>query len=213
MHVRCEVRCLLVLSSLSAANSNAIGGIITEHRPGAQFQELAQLGSPAPRAPDPGQPIEFNGFAGPEFGGTIWGTHAGQGEHGFGGTSVFADLNAPDFTVTVSSESIPPPAGKKFAGKITIDFSAFDPGAFSLHEVEILGIEDPSGDNFINTIEVIGAGVVLTNGYDIFWSGSGEALSSSEVVVIKWTQVPAPGSVCALGLGSLVLAHRRRRDH
>jgi len=211
MTVRYEVRCLLVFTSLAAAQAPAIGDIITERHSSAQLQALVPLPTPAPRSPEDGEGIEINGVAGPELGGTMWGTHAGQGEHAFGGTSIFADINTPGFTLTITTESLPPPAGKKFAGQITIDFRDFDPDAYSDHEISILGIKDPDGENFINSVEVIGEGAVLTFGYNIFWSGSGAGLDANPIVVIKWTQVPSPGSVFALGFGSLVLAQRRRR--
>ncbi len=211
MHVRYAARCLLTVTILVVARSHAIGDIITERRSDAQLHALTPLTTPAPRSPEDGQGLEINGLAGPELGGTMWGTHAGQGEHAFGGTSIFADINAPGLTLTITTESIPPPAGKKFAGIITIDFSNFDPVAYSVHEIDILGIKEQSEPNFINSIELIGEGFVETDGSNIFWTGSGIGLDTNPIIVIKWTQVPSPGAPLLVSVAIYLVGARRRR--
>ncbi len=163
-------------------------------------------------------PITVNGTAGPEDGGTIWGTHGTLGNvdnglpHLFGRASIYEDdvFTGLGFLVTVTSAEIPPPPGKTFAGEIAFDFSSFDPGFFTNHSIDIGPIKSP-GENPINTVDLIGPGSVFTDGSSIFWDGLGADLALDPIVTIVWTQIPAPGTAALLGVAALVLTRRRRR--
>ncbi|HRQ76430.1 MAG TPA: hypothetical protein PK098_10980 [Phycisphaerales bacterium] len=173
----------------------------------------AGLGTVAHASPIPGQGIVINGVAGPEFGGTFWGS-AVQGDHAFGGTSVYNDPFFPSFFVTVTSGVIPPdqlPQGKKFGGYFEINFTNFAPGDFTNHSIVIGPLKQPGQPNHINFVGLDGVGNVGTDGYNIVWEGLGAALAQSPVVFIYWFQVPAPGALALLGVAGLV-GVRRRRD-
>ena len=164
------------------------------------------------RSPEPGQGLTVNGEGDGPFA-TQWGTWAGGGTHPFGGSTVYPDPGFPTFSVTVSSGALPPPAGKKFAGFIVIDFTNFGAGDFPNHWVNISGIKDPAGGNFINSVTVIGAGQATTDGYTISWQGLGSdlgGLGGNPIVRIEWTQIPAPGAAAMLGLAGLAGVRRRR---
>ncbi len=164
-------------------------------------------------------PITVTGTAGPEVGGTIWGTHGTLNNldnglpHLFGGLgSIYEDdvFESQGLLVTVTSAEIPPPPGKRFAGEITFDFSFFDPGFFTNHSIDIGPIKSPS-ESPINTVDLIGPGNVFTDGSSIFWDGLGADLALDPIVTIVWTQIPAPGTAALLGVAALVLTRRRRR--
>ncbi len=163
-----------------------------------------------------GDLVNITGEAGPEFGGTIWGAGApvGTGDNGsphpFCGTSVYPDPFFPSASVIVTSGVLPPPQGKKFAGFIQVDFAPFFPGDFTTHFFDILGVKDPGGENFINSVTLIGSGVAATDGYNISWDGTGAALAQNPIVRIEWTQVPEPATLSLLALGALAMIRRRR---
>ena len=164
-------------------------------------------------------PIDVNGFANDI---PLWGTHSmmnGTSDNGlphlFGGLSQFENAELPGLglDVLVSSDEIfPPPPGKTFAGFIILDFTFFEPESFLSHHVDILGLKEPDGANFINGVSVVfGPGLATTDGFNIFWDGSGEDLMFNPVVVIEWTQIPAPAGLAVLGLAGMLGGVRRRR--
>ncbi len=163
-------------------------------------------------------PITVNGTAGPEDGGTIWGTHGTLGNqdnglpHLFGGVSVYEDdvFAGLGLVVIVNSVELTPPPGKRFAGAIVFDFTSFDPEFLTNHSIDIGPIKSP-GENPINTVDLIGPGSVFTDGSSIFWDGLGADLGLNPIVTIGWTQIPAPGTAALLGVAALVLTRRRRR--
>lgn len=163
------------------------------------------------RSPLPGQGIAVNGEGDGPFA-TQWGTWAGQGTHPFGGVTNYPDPGFPAFSVTVSSGAMPIPPGKKFAGFILLDFSAFGPGDFPNHWVDIGPLKQPGGLNVINSVTVIGTGTATTDGSSIFWHGLGANLAGNPLVRIEWTQflIPSPGAAALLGMGGLVAIRRRR---
>ncbi|MCK6484718.1 MAG: PEP-CTERM sorting domain-containing protein [Phycisphaerae bacterium] len=188
---------------------------------------LLMFASPSARADvDCGDPLAINGSAGPEFGGTVWGTHAPAGgtnngqPHPFCGQSVYEDAFFPGLTINVTSLPIlPPPPGKKFAGVISIDFTAFFPGDFTQHIVDIPLIKDPAGANYINQLIVTTRGTdgttspvpgATTDGYSIHVDVTGVQLGQQSVMDIFWTQIPEPASLSLLALGGLAMLRRRK---
>ncbi|TVQ60047.1 MAG: hypothetical protein EA379_09090 [Phycisphaerales bacterium] len=171
--------------------------------PGSEFVD---------RSPEPGQGITVNGQGDGAFA-TQWGTWAGGGTHAFGGSTTYPDPGFPTFFVVVSSGAMPAPPGKKFAGFFEIDFTDFGAGDFPNHEIDFIGIKDPTGNNFINSVTVIGAGSATTDGYSINWQGLGAdigGLGGNPIVRIEWSQIPAPGAAAMLGLAGLAGIRRRR---
>ena len=163
----------------------------------------------------PGDPIDivgtFNGEA-------VWGTGIFGGEtHPF-----LAETNYIDqflfTTILVTSFELPPPPGKKFAGQIDISYDPVYLDNFHTEGIDITGIKEPGGSNFINSVEAFGAsgnpiGLISTDGFNIhFEAFSGDILlNGGGIVSIVWTQVPAPGALALLGLAGLCGTRRRRR--
>lgn len=157
-----------------------------------------------------GDPIDIFGLFDGE---AAWG-----GSHPFGGNSLYTD-NLFGTDIFVTSEELEAPKGKKFAARIDI---MYDPIYLSenphFERIEISGIKEPGGKNFINSVEVLGDlanfSSVSTDGFNIQF----EALSvkiavyGGNTVSIVWTQVPAPGALALLGVAGLLGARRRRRE-
>ncbi len=160
---------------------------------------------------EPGDPIDIFGFFDGE---AAWGF---EGPHPFGGVSLYTDvLFGTDIFVT--SHELRPPPGKKFAGLIEIFYDAVYLIDFPHFEmIEISGIKEPGGKNFINSVEVVGAladfSTISTDGFNIhFEAFSGDIfIYGNSVVSITWTQIPAPGALALLGLAGLMGMRRRRR--
>ncbi len=142
-------------------------------------------------------------------------------------------------TVRVTSQELPPPLGKKFAGEIRIDFlptAGISPLVAALlantpNTIDIFLIKDPLEANQINFVDSFEAttgaarGLALSDGSSIFWAESfpGELVSdplnpdegftdpATLNVVIQWTQIPGPSSVALLTLAGLTGFRRRRR--
>lgn len=148
-----------------------------------------------------GASVAISGVAGPEFGGTFWGTDADQGTHTLGGVSNYWDPFFPSFAISVSS-SVESPYSVTFQ----IDFSEFAPGDYSEHELVISGLKS---DGSIAGVAGNSNGF-STDGNTIFWSGTGAELASLGTLSFKVFQVPAPGALALLGLAGLTRARRRR---
>ncbi len=159
-----------------------------------------------------GDPIDIRGFFDGE---AVWGF---EGPHPFGGVSLYTDvLYGTDIFVT--SHELPPPPGKKFAGLIEIFYDTLYLFGFPHFEtIEMSGIKEPGGLNFINSVEVEGPladfSIVSTDGFNIFFAADSVDIGSygNSVVSIIWTQIPAPGALALLGVAGLLGARRRRRQ-
>lgn len=147
-----------------------------------------------------GQPIAVNGAAGPEFGGTQWGTWAGQGAHPIGGATIYFDAFFPQFTVTVTSILVAP-----LHLSVVLDYSSFAPGDFTNHVVDLVGLKN---DNSIQNV-LSSQGVAGTNGNDVFWAGLGASLQQNPIVKIDIFQIPAPGAIALLGVAGIAVRRRR----
>lgn len=161
---------------------------------------------------EPGDPIDIFGFFDGE---AVWGF---EGPHPFSGESLYTDvLFGTDIFVT--SGELPHPPGKKFAGIIEIAYSDVYLTEFPhLEMIEISGIKEPGGLNFINSVEVLGPladfSTVSTDGFNIYFEALSVkiALHGDNVVSIVWTQIPTPGALALLGVAGLLGARRRRRQ-
>lgn len=149
-----------------------------------------------------GQPIAIDGSAGPEFGGTTWGTWADEGTHAIGGESTFFDINAPTHTVVVQSSIIQP-------GHLSIilDFSDFNPGDFSFHTIDFHGLKQDG--SIIGASGQFGSFAVIDDGNGVSWLLFGENLAANPVVKINIFQIPAPGALALLGVAGLTSRRRR----
>ncbi len=159
-----------------------------------------------------GDPIDIRGFFDGEL---AWGV---EGPHPFGGDSLYTDLLF-GTDIFVTSFELEPPKGKKFAGQIDILYSfeyLFD--VLHIETVEITGIKEPGGKNFINSVEVLGdladLTKVSTDGFSIFFEANSVDIGNigGGGVSIVWTQIPAPGTLALLGLAGLTGVRRRRRQ-
>ena len=159
-----------------------------------------------------GDPIDIHGFFDGEF---AWGI---EGPHLFGGESLYTDvLFGTD--IFVDSLELEPPKGKKFAGQINISYSTEYLFGFPHFEtVDISGIKEPGGKNFINSVKVLGElanfSTVTTDGFNIHFEADSELIGiyGGSVVKIYWTQIPAPGALALLGLAGLLGTRRCRRQ-
>ena len=158
-----------------------------------------------------GDPIDINGFFDGEF---AWGI---EGPHLFGGESLYTDvLFGTD--IFVDSFELEPPKGKKFAGQINISYSTEYLFGFPHFEtVDISGIKEPGGKNFINSVEVLGElgrfSTITTDGFNITFEADSLRIGDfGGFVSIYWTQVPAPGALALLGVAGLLRTGRRRRQ-
>jgi len=83
------------------------------------------------------QPVTVIGAAGPQFGGTSWGTNiAGGTTHLLGTSTTYPDAGFPAFFVVVTSV-----VNNINSLTITLDFSNFGPGDFDFHAVDITGLK------------------------------------------------------------------------
>ena len=152
-----------------------------------------------------GDLVSVSGTAGPELGGTSWGTQDGQGAHALGGSNVYWDatFGNPVF-LTVGVSSLVNNGGSV---TFTIDFSAFQSSDFTLCTVDILGLKQDG------TLDLVTAsqGMSSTDGNNVHWMGSGADLSEDSTLLITVRQGPAPGALALLGAAGLAGARRRRR--
>lgn len=149
-----------------------------------------------------GQEVAVSGFAySATIGNTSWGAVAGQGLYDLGYTGNFFDsVFGEDYPVIVNST-----VNNPYSVSFSIDFSAFFPGDFDLHEIEIVGLKS---DGSILGVQGNSQGF-STDGNTVFWSGSGAELASLGSLDFKVFQVPAPGAVALLGLAGLARSRRR----
>ena len=150
------------------------------------------------------QPVTVIGAAGPQFGGTSWGTNiAGGTTHLLGTSTTYPDAGFPAFFVVVTSV-----VNNINSLTITMDFSNFSPGDFDFHAVDITGLKQDG--SIIGVTASQGIAQIFDNGNSIHWDGSGPALALNGIVTIEITQIPTPGAAALVGLGGLIGMRRRR---
>lgn len=170
---------------------------------------VAALGATSAAVADfhQGQQIVMNGSAGPQFGGTVWGTNQGQGTVVVGGgPTTFFDVFATAFTINVTAILNGP-------GSLTIiiDFSDFAPADFTNHIFDLLNLKNDG--SITDVFASVGTATVTDGGNSIHWEGLGAAIAAAgnQTVVLEITQiVPAPGAAALVGLGGLAAMRRRR---
>lgn len=152
----------------------------------------------------PGQVISVNGAAGPQFGGTTFGSWADQGLHTLGSMSVYWDAlfgSSESLTITVSSEFLAPGV----LG-VLVDFSEFVPGAFDTISVDLLALKSDTS--------IVGAlasqGAIGQDGNNVYWTGFGGQLVDEPVLSITVFQIPEPSVVALLVLAGACSFRRRR---
>jgi MYXO-CTERM domain-containing protein len=154
----------------------------------------------------PGAPLSVSGTAGPEFGGTTWGTSAGQGVHLLGGSNTYWDAtfgNPVLLTVGVSSTINNP-----YSATFYFNFGDFQPSDFTQLTIDIVGLKSDGSIDGVASSQ----GVAITDGNAVHWSGFGGEVSEGGILWITVSQVPAPGALALLGVAGLV-GGRRRRAH
>ena len=163
---------------------------------------------------EPGDPIDINGFF---DGQAVWGSQFEEA-HPFGGFSEYTEFFL-GTSIFVLSFELEPPKGKKFAGQIDIRYEdMYLTGDPHVEIIEISGIKEPGGENFINTVEVLGKlggfSSIGTDGFNITIEVESVLIDvfGDNMVSIAWTQVPAPGTLALLGLAGLLGTGRRRRQ-
>ncbi len=151
-----------------------------------------------------GSPVSVSGTAGPQLGGTTWGTSAGQGQHALGGSSIYWDSVFGDpqtWTVGVSST-----VNALHVATFVINFSQFGAGEFSTLTVDIVGLKQ---DGTLLSVAA-SSGQGSTNGNTVHWQGSGAAMAQLGTLTLTIQQSPAPGALGLLGVTGLIGIRRRR---
>ncbi len=161
-----------------------------------------------------GDPIDINGFFDDE---AAWGSEF-EGAHPFGEVSFYSDILF-GTDIVVMSAGLPSPPEEMFIGIIGIIYGETYLLEFPHTErIEISGIKEPGGRNFINFVEVAGKladfSTVTTDGFNITFEAESSAIAlyGDNTVVIAWSQIPAPGTLALLGLAGLLGTGRRRRQ-
>ena len=120
------------------------------------------------------------------------------------------------FPVLVESRELMPPAGNKFAAEIRIDYENVYLDIFPFEHIDLFGLREPGGENFINTVgspDDLGNpfGLATTEGFSIsFDAATADPLGGGGGVVFT-TQGPAPGTLALLGAAGLMGRRRRRK--
>jgi MYXO-CTERM domain-containing protein len=97
-------------------------------------------------------------------------------------------------------------AGTLSAGEMIIDYSAFDPAFYTLHDVWI----DLGSSATVDSVEIMDGAMIaeIIDGL-IHLSGDGSEIYDQPKIAIQWTAtVPTPG---VLGLLAVAAVRRRRR--
>lgn len=150
-----------------------------------------------------GNLVFVQGVAGPQNGYTYWGTNVDGNMHALGTTGQqYFDSFAPTTFVTVSSWVNSP-----WSVSFSVDFSAFNPGQYSVHAFELIGLKN---DGSIASVQSSVGTAYVQEGNKIRWDGSGTDLATTPKVFLTIEQVPVPGVLGALALGGLMAGRRRR---
>ncbi len=150
-----------------------------------------------------GNPVWIQGIAGPQNGYTYWGTNIDGNFHSLGAAGQqYADSTFSNYYVSVTSW-VNSPTSVTFS----FDFSNYNPGAYSLHALEIIGLKN---DGSLSSVTASQGLAQVESGVKIRWDGNGASLATEPKLVLVIEQVPAPGAVAVLALGGLVGSRRRR---
>jgi MYXO-CTERM domain-containing protein len=164
---------------------------------------VAAVATPAVAEFAAGNQVFIQGVAGPQNGYTYWGTNVDGIMHALGATDQqYFDSFAPTTFVSVSSWVNSP-----WSVSFSFDFSGFDPGQYSVHAFEIIGLK---ADGSLASVQASVGSASVQDGIKIRWDGLGSALAESPKVFLTIEQVPAPGALVALAVGGLTAGRRRR---
>lgn len=150
-----------------------------------------------------GNEVYIQGVAGPENGYTYWGSNVNGQTHALGDSSqLFADSFNSAYYVSVSSVVL---SSTKVG--FSISFFDYNPGQYSLHALEIIGLKN---DGSISSVTASQGIAVVQAGNKIRWDGNGVDLAYQPKLVLIVEQVPAPGAIALLGVAGLAGSRRRR---
>jgi hypothetical protein len=150
-----------------------------------------------------GNPVWIQGVAGPENGYTYWGTNISGQYHDLGD----ANQQYQDTFNTNNYVSVTSWVNSPWSVTFSFDFSAYSPGTYSLHALEIIGLKN---DGSLSSVTASQGGAVVQSGNKIRWDGTGAGLANAPKLVLVIEQVPAPGALALLALGGLTGTRRRR---
>ncbi len=150
-----------------------------------------------------GNPVWIQGIAGPQNGYTYWGTNINGQYHDLGDANQqYQDTFNPNNYVSVTSWVNSP-----WSVTFSFDFSAYSPGTYSLHALEIIGLKN---DGSLSSVTASQGAAYVQAGNKIRWDGNGADLANAPKLVLVIEQVPAPGALALLTLGGLTRTRRRR---
>ncbi|MBL9140467.1 MAG: hypothetical protein JNK53_01255 [Phycisphaerae bacterium] len=151
----------------------------------------------------------IQGVAGPQNGYTYWGSNINGQYHALGATAqTYNDTFAPSYFVSVTSWVNSP-----WSVTFSFDFSQYNPGQYSLHAIEIIGLKN---DGSLASVSASQGTAWVQDGNKIRWDGNGASLANDPKLVLVIEQVPGPGALALLAVTGLcgstgLTASRRRR--
>lgn len=150
-----------------------------------------------------GNEVYIQGIAGPQNGYTYWGSNVNGQNHALGqvGQQFVDTFSNTDF-VSVTSW-----VNSQYSVTFSFDFSQFNPGAYSLHALEIIGLKN---DGSLSGVSASQGFAYVQDGNKIRWDGNGAGLQEMPKLLLTITQVPAPSAFALLGVAGLSRSRRRR---
>lgn len=147
----------------------------------------------------------IQGVAGPENGYSYWGSNVSGLYHPLGTSGQsFTETYSTAGVVLVTSW-VNSPTSVTFL----FDFSGFNPGQYSVHAIEIIGLKE---DGSLSSVTASQGSAYVQGGIKIRWDGLGADLAQQPQLMLTIEQVPAPGAMAVLFGSALVAGARRRRD-